>query len=375
MENAQHFETLAIRRFRGFSALDLDRLGSFNLFVGANDVGKTSVLEAIFLLSSVANLHLPVRIQNWRQYLVGDFEELSPLFHNIDVDASVTLAAHSGQERRTLAISAPYQQTAIDMETQRAASRTNGKASDTRSDDGAGSQSSSSTPSGLRALRYDATVQRATEADPISISGTLVDRGEKWEVVSEPGSAADTTIPAAFLPARLGYDPDTIGDVIVGKKTGELLKYLRVVNPQVEQIAVRGTVAYLDIGLARMIPLNMFGSGMVRAAAILGSAIARDVRIILIDEIEYGLHYSAIPELLRTLLAVSAEGRMQVSVTTHSLDVLRALQAVLSEAPYARYQPTAVCYALERDAGGSVRPYRYDYDQFEHCVVGGMEIR
>ena len=51
---------------------------------------------------------------------------------------------------------------------------------------------------------------------------------------------------------------------------------------------------------------------------------------------------------------------MQVSVTTHSLDVLRALQAVLSEAPYARYQPTAVCYALERDAGGSVRPYRYD---------------
>ena len=374
MEHAEHFETLTIRRFRGLVALDLDGIGTLNVLVGANDVGKTSVLEALFLLSNVANMHLPVLIQNWRSYMVGDFDGLSPLFHQVDVDAPVELTASSAQEHRTLTISAPYEQTIIDTEGQSAAANANGKAIEHGKAGGAGSQSSSAL-FGPRALKYDATVRQAPHDDSILFTATLVDRGEKWEVIREPGSAPDTTIPAGFHSARLGYDADTIGDVIVGKKTAALLSYLRVVNPQVEEVAVRGTAAYLDIGSPRMIPLNMFGSGMVRAAAILAAAIARDQRILLIDEIEYGLHYSAIPPLLRALLSLSAERGMQVFITTHSLDTLRGLQKVLSEAPFSKHQPTTCCYALERDVHGSVRPYRYDYDQFEHCVISGLEIR
>ena len=375
MEHAEHFQTVAIRRFRGLGALDLNEIGTFNVLVGANDVGKTSVLEAIFLLSNVAHLGLPIRIQNWRQYMVGEFGGLSPLFHEIDVEAPVTLEAHSGKDRRTLAISAPHQQTAIDMEAQRAVSSSNDKENGTGRDGESGVRSSSSIHFGVRALHYDATVRRASEDDPIRFSGTLVDRGEEWSVIGEPGSSTDTTIPAIFLPARPGYDEDAVGEVIVSKKTDALLDYLRVINPRVEQITTRGKAAYVDVGLDRYIPLNMFGSGMVRAAAILAPAITQDVRMILIDEIEYGLHYSAIPALLRSLLTLSGERRVQVFVTTQSLDVLRGLQAVLSEPTFSRFQPTTACYALERDEHGLVRPFRYDYDQFGHCVVGGLEIR
>ena len=52
-----------------------------------------------------------------------------------------------------------------------------------------------------------------------------------------------------------------------------------------------------------MIPLNMFGSGMIRAATILSTCILGNDRIILIDELENGLHFSAVPPLIGLCLS------------------------------------------------------------------------
>jgi recombinational DNA repair ATPase RecF len=43
----QHLENLTIERFRGLRDLELKDLGQVNLFVGPNNSGKTSALEAI----------------------------------------------------------------------------------------------------------------------------------------------------------------------------------------------------------------------------------------------------------------------------------------------------------------------------------------
>lgn len=44
-----HIQELVIHRFRNLRNLNLAELGQFNLFVGSNNSGKTSVLEAIEL--------------------------------------------------------------------------------------------------------------------------------------------------------------------------------------------------------------------------------------------------------------------------------------------------------------------------------------
>ena len=41
MRDTQHLDKLRISGFRGLSSLGLDDLGSFNILLGANDVGKT----------------------------------------------------------------------------------------------------------------------------------------------------------------------------------------------------------------------------------------------------------------------------------------------------------------------------------------------
>src|SRR5207248_10243537 len=47
--------SLEIKNFRGFRHLQIERLGRVNLIVGKNNVGKTSLLEALRLYASRAS--------------------------------------------------------------------------------------------------------------------------------------------------------------------------------------------------------------------------------------------------------------------------------------------------------------------------------
>ena len=103
-------DRVEIRRFRGLPELDLKTLGSFNILLGPNDVGKTSVLEAIFLLTGFVNMQLPVRVQDWRTLSINTFDDLGVLFHAFDLDKPIDLVGHSPGTvmRRRLQISAPH---------------------------------------------------------------------------------------------------------------------------------------------------------------------------------------------------------------------------------------------------------------------------
>jgi predicted ATPase len=49
-------KTLRIENFRCFQTFELQQLGQLNLLVGMNNSGKTSILEAIQLLTAQLNL-------------------------------------------------------------------------------------------------------------------------------------------------------------------------------------------------------------------------------------------------------------------------------------------------------------------------------
>ena len=355
-----HLNALKIRGFRGLSSLDLDSLGTFNILLGANDVGKTSILEAIFLLSGSANMQLPLQIQTFRNYEVREFADLSALFHELDFNQPITLKAHyCDSTRLTLGISAPYEPLATKIQ----------------SDEPPSDPSSSSVSSGRRHLRYDGTVQNASQQEPLSFSGRLIERDDNLELTKMPDALADNLIAASFIGARFQYNSSVIGEIIVDKKKNELLRYLRIINPHVKEIAVSGDKAYLDIGLKKMMPLNMFGSGMIRAATMLSLSILRAEQLLLIDELENGLHYQAIPPLLKTLLKFSSDQHLQIFATTHSLEILKGLKDVLSLPEFSDYTQTTNCYTLQRDKSGLVRSYKYGYSQFEHVLEHGIEIR
>ena len=376
MDAMQQFDQLTICGFRGFSKMKLDGLGAFNILLGANDVGKTSILETIFLLTNLSEPRLSVRIQNGRNYIVHEIDDLSSIFHGLDSNQKINITgySHDSNTYRTLEITSPEIEPSSDHKIlsndQLVTRNENAKRMDDRS---------SSLRYGSRVLQYDTEVQYSRQESPLTRSVRLVDRGEKWGVEKSEQKPIDveydTMISARLIGPGAVYDTDRIGTLIINKKDDILVDYLRKINPLVQRVTVHENTAFLDVGLAKMIPLNMFGSGMIRTVAILAGCILGNVRILLIDEIEYGLHHRAIEDLLATLLALTTEKGTQVFATTHSIDVVQGLQQVLGQRGFEKHRPSTKCIALQRDKNSIVRPYRYDYREFEHCISQNIEIR
>ena len=364
MRETPNWENLDIRGFRGLERLELSRLGSFNLLLGANDVGKTSVLEAIFLLSGLGIISLPIRVQRFRKYHAKDVDDLLSLLYCQDAEKTATLAASSpgcGYSSK-LSISVVDAEDTFDARMKPTAKSP-------------GRLSSSSIPTRHRVLRYEATVVPSKLEKPLVFTGTLVDEGGRLGDKMSPGTAFDYIVPARFICHDFGHGADVIADLIVDEKSEELLQYLRVINPRVVAIATDGDTGYLDIGLDKMLPMNMFGSGMIRAAAIISMCITESQRILLIDEIDNGLHYEAIPSLLAALVTLCRKHNIQVFATTHSREILTGLQKVLQRPDFADHRDSVCCYTLQKDKDDLVRAYRYGYADLKHSLENEMEIR
>ncbi|MDE2730476.1 MAG: hypothetical protein OXI38_03650 [Bacteroidota bacterium] len=88
--------------------VELDGIGTFNLILGANSVGKTSLLEAIFLLTGPTNIQLPSVVQSARQLDAQSIETLESLFRNLNTRSTIELSAtmRRGGGTRWLKISA-----------------------------------------------------------------------------------------------------------------------------------------------------------------------------------------------------------------------------------------------------------------------------
>ena len=124
-----------------------------------------------------------------------------------------------------------------------------------------------------------------------------------------------------------------------------------------------------------MVPLNMFGSGMVRAAQVLSHCLLGRSRVLLIDEIENGLHYEGMVPFLKGLLTVAVRRNVQVFATAHSLELLKGLQQVLGLDECEDVRSDSMCYVLARNKDDAVVAYGYDFPKFDHCLKRGIEIR
>ena len=100
--------SLSIKNFRGIDQLTIKPLGRINLIAGKNGVGKTAVLESLWILSAPDVPELTVRINNFRGLPPPSSETIFvDLFKGFNTDARIEIAGMvtPGSKYRELVIS------------------------------------------------------------------------------------------------------------------------------------------------------------------------------------------------------------------------------------------------------------------------------
>jgi hypothetical protein len=125
-------------------------------------------------------------------------------------------------------------------------------------------------------------------------------------------------------------------------------------------------------------PMNRVGEGMWRllsvAVALAGS---QGLEHFFIDEIETGLHHSIVQNMLRVLIDFSVKHRVQMFLSTHSEDVVRALAAIAAERIELGEDPDEIfAHRIQdrRQADGTMRKLCVSASGTELSAIVGREL-
>jgi len=332
----------------------LDRV---NLIAGKNSVGKTALLEAILLLSGTENLKLVIRISQSRgvRDLKGDLQSVlellwAPLFHKLQTGNKINISGEldtGGHPRVELSLTpATAQKLSLSGDTE---PNLSGQILEQKYTD----------LSGNIALFKMRLAEGGLTVEPIP---------------SLP------PFPGYFLTSRSGLlgpqDADLFGRLVKSKRSyvQDLVKVLKIVENRLEHLAIvpsgGSSMIYGDIGLDQMLPLSLLGDGIARLASILFRMANAPGGIVLIDEIENGLHHSIMRDVWRAIGEAAETFDTQVFATTHSYECIReAHEAFKESGDYG--------FRLHRLDGidAKIKAVTFDQDMLETAIESFLDVR
>lgn len=169
--------------------------------------------------------------------------------------------------------------------------------------------------------------------NPMQDSGTL------GNVSFQKHGWLDKSIPKATVlsthPRHPTQDAIDYNRVVVRLKENEVQKLLKQVEPRLQTIRSlqisKEPELYANVGLSEMIPVTQMGEGFSRLLHIYSELVAAQAKVLLIDEIENGLHYSVLPTVWKGLFNAAKEVDGQIFATTHSWECVLAADAAARE--------------------------------------------
>ena len=127
---------------------------------------------------------------------------------------------------------------------------------------------------------------------------------------------------------------------------------------------------YAEIGLPRPVPMGFLGDGIGRLLSMALAFQNASNGMILIDEIENGLHHSALQGVWENLNRLSQRFNVQLFATTHSYECMVAAR----DAFKSMEQEDLHIHRLNRREGG-VDSTTYTFEALDFTLSYGAELR
>lgn len=352
--------SFTLRNFRCFRDFTITPLQRVNIITGKNNVGKTALLEGMFLFAGATNPSLAIKINSFRgleyTHISSGTQIESPwdsLFTDFNEGKKISLIGEDSTiGKRTLNIQ-------IVQEVSR----------------------------WITEHKLDKERSLLTE---------LIGKPLEFEYIDESHKPLKTTIsifpsgirydsptirvpyPGVFLSARKQSNPqedaERYSDIEMAKHQDVVLKILNIIEPKLSQlkILVKAGVSmiYGEIGLNRPVPLPLTGEGMSRVCSlILAIAYSRN-GIVFIDEIENGLHHSILEKIWLGVAEAARQFNTQIFATTHSRECITAAHNALGKSESYDF----LMHRLDK-SDGKIEAKTYDKETLEAAIETELRMR
>lgn len=347
------YKSIKVKNLRAITEIEIDNLEQVNLFVGRNNCGKTTLLEAIFFLIGGTNPSLPQNANTFRGLNVVSNVWWPTFFHNMDISANIEISAKVSDtnEDQKLLI-----RPKIKGSDSAEVSESDFVTFDVESGD-------SKPPVSTHGLELKYTDKSGTSISTIALKG--------HELVTE-GIKKRPTQGIFVCPLIQLSWKDRFASVQRNKKVTDLISALKEIEPHITDIRLND-IGFLeaDIGLPILMPVNLMGGGIIKFLSVaLAMLDARD-GIVLIDEIENGLNESAQQKLWKAVFNWSSKLNVQVFATTHSWECIGAFN---KSAVPDLFEINSKLFRIEREKD-QFRSIEYTKDILAESLESKWEIR
>lgn len=349
----KQIRNINIYNFRGLSALTLEDLCPITVFLGENSVGKSSVLESLFMVTGPNNPFLSLQVTSLRAHTGIDLNGVRYMFYDSDLSNSPQMIAQfSDSETREIRLIPSYTlEEAVDAN--QIAHMGNNKQ----------------------------ILTGITSEFVIKTEGSTVTRKSTFERTQD-GKLSPTLDPnyqesvnsVCLSSFNLNYNVINIYEELV--KSGRkdvVLTAIRMFDSRINSIEATKDGLFIGYGhLSNMVPLNMAGDGVQKYLSIALYAFHPSTDIIIIDEIENGLHFSAHQKLWKCIFTSATELGKQFFISTHNKETLTCLSSLVSLND--EYSKMLDVITLTRDAD-TIVPYHLSGYGLNGAIENDIEIR
>ena len=364
-----HLDSLEIKNFRCFEHLTIEKLGRVNLIVGKNSVGKTVLLEGLWLLQSSFCWPVIHKILYDRNELVRYAPENSMAASEANmVDAHEQIEAlksfFSGRPPGKLTQikgggkgdceALVFSFTTAQLITSHAISKDNfyfliQPKHDSSSD-------------WFRLRNIPTLPQKAL------LDHSIIDESKRFKTVYIPIAGLTWKATSTY------WD-----DIALTDKEEDIISFLKVLDPTSKRFTFKGEnidnrVRYPVIKTDRFqepVSLASMGEGIQRAFAMALAMSTASGGTLLIDEIEAGLYHQAQPNVWRAICKLAHKWNVQVFATTHSWDCVEAFQKAAVES-----DDEAMLIRLQKKkSGDGIVPVLYDKEDLTIVTEDNIEVR
>ena len=356
-------QDVEIFNFKCFKSLYLPELSRVNIVAGRNNVGKTSLLEALWIFHDRKAPQMFLKTLAWRGIprVATDARSVwAPFFHGLDLNSPISMKLKINGKSAT----AEYKFNPNYSPTQ------GGATPGHKQEESQQHVSTADKDGSCQAL--DITY---TNPDGQKATGHLYMRdGESFLEHKEPPSRIHPTI---ILGARWREPPEEeakrLSAMIENKNEKTVEEFLSIMAPVVDlQISTTSGAPSIicDIGLSRLVPLAYVGDGMTRLLSIILAMGACQGGLILIDEIENGIHHSVQADFMKALFEAAKRFNCQIVATTHSYEFLRHAHGGLT----GLFEPEFRYIRLEKN-GDQTKAVTFNHEMLGAAVEANLEVR